>query len=93
MWEVSLPPSPVEFSSHHHFYKLSRSKVAGQVLPLLPYLQFHEGLPYPLFSSQGSLPSLLHVFFVVFVYYSVWFFSLFSLGGGQSADVAQGCLW
>jgi hypothetical protein len=25
MWEVGLPPTPVEFSSHHHFYKLSRS--------------------------------------------------------------------
>jgi hypothetical protein len=22
-WEVGLPHSPVEFSSHHHFYKLS----------------------------------------------------------------------
>jgi hypothetical protein len=25
MWEVTLPPSPVEFSSHCHFYKLSHS--------------------------------------------------------------------
>jgi hypothetical protein len=24
-WEVDLPPSPVEFSSHCHFYKLSHS--------------------------------------------------------------------
>jgi hypothetical protein len=24
-WEVGLPPSPVEFSSLHHFYKLSSS--------------------------------------------------------------------
>jgi hypothetical protein len=24
-WEVGLPPSPVEFSSHCHFYKLSHS--------------------------------------------------------------------
>jgi hypothetical protein len=37
-------------------------------------------------------------FFAVSVYYSVWFFSLFSLGAGQSvqggyADLAQGCLW
>jgi hypothetical protein len=23
MWEVGLPPSPVEFSSHCHFFKLS----------------------------------------------------------------------
>jgi hypothetical protein len=25
MWKVGLPSSPVEFSSHCHFYKLSRS--------------------------------------------------------------------
>jgi hypothetical protein len=29
MWEVGLPPSPVEFSSHHCFYKLSRSSLLG----------------------------------------------------------------
>jgi hypothetical protein len=29
MWEVGLPPSPVEFSSHCHFYKLSRSCLLG----------------------------------------------------------------
>jgi hypothetical protein len=29
MWEVGLPPSPVEFSSHCHFYKLSRSWLLG----------------------------------------------------------------
>jgi hypothetical protein len=28
-WEVGLPPSPVEFSSHHHFYKLSWSWLLG----------------------------------------------------------------
>jgi hypothetical protein len=25
MWEVGLTPSPVQFSSHHHFYRLSYS--------------------------------------------------------------------
>jgi hypothetical protein len=25
MWEVGLPPSPVQFSSHRHFHKLSCS--------------------------------------------------------------------
>jgi hypothetical protein len=29
MWEVSLPPSPVEFSSHRHFCKLSHSWLLG----------------------------------------------------------------
>jgi hypothetical protein len=50
-------------------------------------------VPPPLFGTQGALPSLLHVFFVVIAYYSV---SLFSLGGGRSvhgAMLAQGCLW
>jgi hypothetical protein len=29
MWEVGLPPSPVQFSSHCHFYKLSCSCLLG----------------------------------------------------------------
>jgi hypothetical protein len=29
MWEVGLPPSPVQFSSHCHFYKLSCSWLLG----------------------------------------------------------------
>jgi hypothetical protein len=35
---VGSAPSPLsmELSSHSHFFKLSRSKVAGRVLPLLP---------------------------------------------------------
>jgi hypothetical protein len=37
-WEVFLPLSPVGLSSHSHFYKPSRSKVAGQAPPLLPSL-------------------------------------------------------
>jgi hypothetical protein len=66
IWEVCLPPSLVEFSSSHcHFYKLSRSKVAGQVLLLLPSLAsvlIYSSLgkcPYPspveLFSGQTLL--------------------------------------
>jgi hypothetical protein len=33
-----------------------------------------------LFSAQGTLPSLLHVFFVVIAYYSVFFFLFSSVG-------------
>jgi hypothetical protein len=29
MWKVGLPPSPVEFSSHRHFHKLSCSCLLG----------------------------------------------------------------
>jgi hypothetical protein len=43
--------------------------------------------PLPLFGTQGSLPSLLHVFFVVIVYYPVFF--LFSLGGSWSVQGAM----
>jgi hypothetical protein len=76
MWEVGLPPSPVEFSSHRHFYKLSCSKVAGWVLWLLPSPAslFVRDFPSPIFGAQGTPPSLLHAFFVVIAYYSVFFF-------------------
>jgi hypothetical protein len=101
-WEVGLPSSPVEFSSHHHFYKLSSPGCcACAAVPAfsgqLVYLQFREGLPSPPFGAQGALPSLLHVFFVVVAYYSVFFFSFFPGCGSVCpwgcADLAQGCLW
>jgi hypothetical protein len=68
--------------------------VAGRVPPLLLspaslfIYSFVTDCPSPPFSAQGALPSLLHVFFIV-VYYSVWFFSLFSLGGGRSVQGAM----
>jgi hypothetical protein len=43
----------------------------------LIYLPFCEGFPSPLFSAQGAPPSLLHVFFVVIAYCSVFLFYLF----------------
>jgi hypothetical protein len=53
----------------------------------LVYLQFCEGFALPPFSTQGAPPSLLHVFFVVIAYYSVFF--IFNLGGGQSVQGAM----
>jgi hypothetical protein len=50
----------------------------------LVYLQFHEGFPLPRFSAQGTLPCLLHVFFVVVVYYSVFFLFFPWVGVGLS---------
>jgi hypothetical protein len=85
-WEVDLPPSPVEFSSHCHFYKLSRSWLLGvchRSYLLKPACC--EGFPLPPFSTQGALPSLLCVFFVVIAYYSLFFF-LFPLSGGRSVQ-------
>jgi hypothetical protein len=89
--EVFLPPL---------FPEASMLLAAKRVLPLLPspaslfIYSSMRGCPSPLISSQGALPSLLRVFFVV-VYYSV---SLFfpgwgSVCPGDYADLAQGCLW
>jgi hypothetical protein len=102
MWEVGLPPSPVEFSSHCCFYKLSRSWLLGVcrcscLLWLACLFTVLGGISPPLlFGAQGIPPSLLHVFFVVIVYYSVFFSFFPGLGSvcpGGYADLAQGCLW
>jgi hypothetical protein len=101
MWEVGLPPSPVEFSSLHHFYKLSRSWLLGMwhsSCLLRPGLFIYSSVrdsPSPLFGAQGAPPSLLCVFIVVIAHYSVsLFFSGWgSVCPGSYADLAQGCLW
>jgi hypothetical protein len=103
MWEVSPPPSPVGLSSHSHFYKLSHSKVAWQVSPLLPspaglfiYISM-RGCLSPPFGAQGTLPSLLHVFCCCCLLFSLVFFSFFpgwgSVCPGGYADLPQGSLW
>jgi hypothetical protein len=101
MWGVSLPPSIEAFLTQPllQAFPLQGCWV-GATSPAfssrLVYSQFHEGLPHP-FSAQGTPPSLLPAFFCSFVYYSVWFFSLFPGWGlvcpGDYADLAQGCLW
>jgi hypothetical protein len=94
---VGLPPSPVEFSSHLHFYKLSYSWLLGMCHhSCLFQLACCEGFPLLPFGAQGAPPSLLCVFFVVIVYYSVVF--LFCPGWGSVcpggyAVLAQDCLW
>jgi hypothetical protein len=54
MWEVGLPPSPVEFSSHRHFYKLSCSCLLGGAAAL-------ASCPMFVYSSHGRwiFPPLL----------------------------------
>jgi hypothetical protein len=64
-WEVALPPSPVEFSSHHHFYELSRSWLLGMChhsCLLWPACLFTAGLF--IYSSHGkwAFPPLLWSF-------------------------------
>jgi hypothetical protein len=91
-WEVGLLSSPVEFSSHCHFYKLSHNWLllrsatpafSGQLV----YLQFREGFPSPPLWCSGC-PTLLAMclFYFVIAYYLVF---LFSLGGGQSVQGAM----
>jgi hypothetical protein len=76
---VGLPPSLVEFSSLHHFYKLSCSWLLGGChhscllwLGLFIYSSMRDSPP-PLFGAQCAPSSLLCVFFVVTAYYSVFF--------------------
>jgi hypothetical protein len=75
-WEVDLPPSPVEFSSHSRFYKLSCSWLLDACpcsRPLRPgpacLFTVPGGIPLPPFIAHGT---------VLTAYYSV---SLFSPGG------------
>jgi hypothetical protein len=88
---VPLPCSPVE-PSLWHCSKLSCSRVAGWGPPLLlspAGLFIYSSMrdcPSPPFSAQGAPPSLLHVFLLLLF---IQFFSLFSLGGGQSVQGAM----
>jgi hypothetical protein len=102
--EVGLPSSPVEFSSLRHSHKLSRSWLLGacprsrQSLSSPPGLFIYsprkDSLP-PVFSTQGTPPSFLHVFIVLIAYYSVFLFfpRWRSVCPGGYASLAQACLW
>jgi hypothetical protein len=87
-WEVGLPSSPVEFSSHCHFYKLSHFWLLGMChCSCLLQPSCCEGFPLPPFGAQVAPPSLLRVFFLIIAYYSVFF--LFYLSGGPSVQGAM----
>jgi hypothetical protein len=65
MWEVSLPLSPVEFSSHRHFYKLSCSWFLGvcrHSCLLGPACLFTAGLFIYSSREKWALPPLLWSF-------------------------------
>jgi hypothetical protein len=89
--EVSLPFSPVEFSLYRHFYKLSRSNVAGRGPPLLPFpasLFFYSSVrdfPSPPLQHSGHPALFATCLFCCCLLFSL-FFSLFSLGGGWSVQ-------
>jgi hypothetical protein len=77
MWEVGLPPSPVEFS-YHHFYRFSHSWLLG--VCCLSCLLQSAGEGFPLFPLVLRAPLCYVPFFVVIAYYSV---SLFFPGWGS----------
>jgi hypothetical protein len=97
-WEVCLPPSPVEFSSHCHFYKLSRSwllDVCCRSCLLQPACC--EGFPLPCFSVVRAPCPLWYMSFLLLLLIIQFIFSFFPGWGSVCpegyADLAQGCLW
>jgi hypothetical protein len=82
-------PCPVEFSSHSHFYKLSCSWLLGMCHhSCLLQPACSEGLPLPLsFALQVPCPLCYMSFLLLLLI--IQFFSLFSLGGGQSVQGAM----
>jgi hypothetical protein len=89
MWEVGLPPSPVQFSSHRWFYKLSCSWFLGVCChSCLLQLACCEGFPL---SPSSALRVPHPLWYVPFFCYCLLFrfFFLFSLGGGQSFQGAM----
>jgi hypothetical protein len=89
MWEVGLPPSPVEFSSHHHSCKLSRSWLLG-VCRCSCLLQpaCCEGFFLPPSSVLRTPRPLCYVFFVFLLIIQFYFF-IFFLGGCRSVQGAM----
>jgi hypothetical protein len=89
----------VEFSSHHHFYKLSCSWLLGVCHhSCLLHLACCEEFPLPCSSVLRAPRPLCYMSFLLLLLIIQFFLSLFSLGGGSVcpggyADLAQGCLW
>jgi hypothetical protein len=99
---VGLPPSPMEFSSNHHFYKLSCSWLLGTchrscLLRLAHLLTVPWGIASPPSSVLRAPRPLCYVSFLLLLLI-IQFFLLFFPGWGSVcpegyADLAQGCLW
>jgi hypothetical protein len=86
MWEVVLPPSPVEFSSHCHFYKLSLSWLLGVCRhSCLLQLAYCEGFLLPPSLTLWAPCPLCYVSFLLLLLIIQFFFLFFSwLGVGLS---------
>jgi hypothetical protein len=101
-WKVTLPPSPVEFPSHGHFYKLSHSWLLGVCrcsCLLQPTCLFTVlwGISPPSSSVLRAPRTLCYVAFLLllFIIHFVFFFFPWvgSVCPGGYAELAQGCLW
>jgi hypothetical protein len=79
-WEVGLPRSPVEFSSHRQFYNLSRSWLLGMCRCSCLLWLACEGFPLPPPSALRAPCPLCYVSFLSLLLI-IQFFFLFSLGG------------
>jgi hypothetical protein len=88
MWEVGLPPSPVEFSSHHHFCKLSHSWLLGMCdCSCLLQPDCCEGFPFP-YSSALRAPCLLCYMSFLLLLLIIQFFVFFPWEGvGLSREI------
>jgi hypothetical protein len=91
----SVPSPPLQWSFPHTatFTSFPAPRLLGGCATpafsgQLVYLLSREGLPLTPLVLGGPRP-LCYVSFFVVVYYSVWVFSLFSLGGGQSIQGAM----
>jgi hypothetical protein len=100
MWEVGLPLSSVEFSSHRHFYKLSRSWLldvcyCSCLLWMACLFTVLWGIaPSPLLHSECPALFAMCLFCCYCLLFSFSFFPGWgSVCPGGYADLAQGCLW
>jgi hypothetical protein len=99
-WEVGLPPSPVEsflptttFTSFPAFDCCACAAAPAFSSPTCLFTVPCGISPALLFSVQGALPSLLHVFFLLLLIIQ-FFFPWMGVGLSRGyADLSQGCLW
>jgi hypothetical protein len=93
-----LPHSPVELSSHSHFYKISPLQGCWVGLPLLPpaglfiYSSMRDCPSPPLVLRAPTLFAICLLLFIQFGFFS-FFPGWGSVCPGGYADLAQGCLW
>jgi hypothetical protein len=89
MWEVALPPSPVEFSSHRCFYKLSCYWLLGMCHhSCLLQQACCEGFPLPASSALRVPHPLWYMSFLLLLIIEFFFFFLW-VGVGLS----RGLCW